>query len=77
MPGPISVFSNGISMMLALANDDRFKYTGRKYDVELGIYYYRPRYYDPAMGRFLGEDPKGFGARDANFYRYVGDQPTG
>ncbi|MFQ3594036.1 MAG: RHS repeat-associated core domain-containing protein, partial [Gemmataceae bacterium] len=59
------------------ANGDRFKYTGREYDAELGIYYYRARYYDPATGRFLGEDPLGFAAGDANFYRYVGNQPTG
>jgi RHS repeat-associated protein len=59
------------------AAGDRFKYTGREYDAELGIYYYRARYYDPATGRFLGEDPKGFDAGDANFYRYVGNQPTG
>jgi RHS repeat-associated protein len=56
---------------------DRFKYTGREYDAELGVYYYRARYYDPATGRFLGEDPKGFGAGDSNLYRYVGNQPTG
>jgi RHS repeat-associated protein len=59
------------------ANGDRFKYTGREYDAELGIYYYRARYYGSATGRFLGEDPKGFGAGDANLYRYVGNQPTG
>jgi RHS repeat-associated protein len=55
---------------------DRFKYTGREYDAELGIYYYRARYYDPATGRFLGEDPKGFAAGDSNLYRYVGNTPT-
>jgi RHS repeat-associated protein len=55
---------------------DRFKYTGREYDAELGVYYYRARYYDPATGRFLGEDPLGIGAGDPNFYRYVGNTPT-
>ena len=58
------------------AAGDRFKYTGREYDAELGIYYYRARYYDPATGRFLSEDPLGFRAGDANFYRYVGNSPT-
>jgi RHS repeat-associated protein len=58
------------------ANGDRFKYTCREYDAELGIYYYRARYYDPATGRFLGEDPKGFAAGDANLYRYVANRPT-
>jgi RHS repeat-associated protein len=58
------------------AAGDRFKYTGREYDAELGIYYYRARYYDPATGRFLGEDPLGIGAGDPNFYRYVFNTPT-
>ncbi|MFA5584894.1 MAG: RHS repeat-associated core domain-containing protein [Bacteriovoracaceae bacterium] len=34
-----------------------FTYTNREYDSESGLYYYRARYYDPALGRFLTEDP--------------------
>lgn len=37
--------------------------------------YYRARYYDPAVGRFLGEDPINFGG-GANFYVYVWNLPT-
>jgi RHS repeat-associated protein len=33
--------------------------------------YYCARYYDPAVGRFLSEDPGEFGGADVNFYRYV------
>jgi len=29
------------------AQGDRFKFTGREYSPELGIYYYRARWYDP------------------------------
>jgi RHS repeat-associated protein len=36
-----------------------YTYTGREFD-GLGLYYYRARYYDPATGRFLSEDPTGF-----------------
>jgi len=36
--------------------------------------YYRARYYDPATGRFLREDPIGFDA-GTNFYPYVGNSP--
>jgi len=36
--------------------------------------YYRARYYDPATGRFIGEDSTGFRA-GANFYRYVSGNP--
>ena len=47
-----------------------FQYTGREFDTETGLYYYRARYYDPAEGRFLGEDPIQF-VGGINFYRYV------
>ena len=47
-----------------------FQYTARESDPETGLYYYRARYYDPAGGRFISEDPIGFNS-GANFYRYV------
>lgn len=50
------------------------KYTGREYD-GTGLYYYRARYYDPYVGRFISEDPMGFDAGDVNFYAYVGNNP--
>ena len=53
-----------------------FSYTGREFDGETGQYYYRARYYDQNVGRFIGEDPIGFSAGDANLYRYVGNSPT-
>ena len=53
-----------------------FLYTGRDYDSETGLRYYRARYYDPQTGRFLSEDPLGFGGGDVNFYSYVGNSPT-
>lgn len=43
-------------------------------DTETGLYYYRARYYDPGAGRFLNEDPLGFGA-GTDFYRYVFNDP--
>ncbi|HWZ45991.1 MAG TPA: RHS repeat-associated core domain-containing protein, partial [Candidatus Saccharimonadales bacterium] len=54
-----------------------FQYTGRDFDSETGLRYYRARYYDPAIGRFISEDPIGFDAGDENFYKYVGnDSPN-
>lgn len=38
--------------------------------------YYRARYYDPKIGRFLSEDPIGFAA-GTNFYSYVSNSPIG
>ena len=52
-----------------------FRYTGREFDAETGLMYYRARYYDSATGRFLSEDPLGFGGGN-NFYPYVGNNPT-
>jgi RHS repeat-associated protein len=54
----------------------RFGYTGREQDTETGLDYYRARYYDSGVGRFISEDPIGFGAGDANLYRYVGNSPV-
>jgi RHS repeat-associated protein len=56
--------------------DFRFGYTGRARDEETGLYYYRARYFDPAPGTFVSEDPLGFGAGDSNVYRYVSNSPT-
>lgn len=52
-----------------------FRYTGREWDSETGLYYYRARYYDPVIGRFLSEDPIHFHG-GMNFYSYVLDNPT-
>ena len=57
------------------AQGDRFKFTGREYSPELGIYYYRARWYDPSAGRFISQDPIGFSAGDVNLYWYVGNAP--
>ena len=35
-------------------------FTGRRYDDETGLYYYRARYYAPVIGRFLQTDPIGY-----------------
>jgi RHS repeat-associated protein len=56
--------------------DVRFGYTGRELDAETGLMYYRARYFDPAAGTFVSEDPLGFGAGDENLYRYVFNSPT-
>jgi RHS repeat-associated protein len=54
---------------------NNFRYTGREFDTETGLYYYRARYYDPAAGRFLREDPMRFDV-GINFYRYVKNNAT-
>lgn len=51
-----------------------FRYTGRRYDAETGLYYYRARYYSPVTGRYLQTDPVGY-KDDLNLYAYVGGNP--
>ena len=51
-----------------------FLFTAREWDSETALYFYRARYYKPAMGRFLSRDPLG-AAPDVNLYRYVGNNP--
>jgi RHS repeat-associated protein len=55
---------------------DSFRYTGREFDLESGSYYYRARYYDPQLGRFISEDPVRFGGGSVNFYAYAHDDPV-
>jgi RHS repeat-associated protein len=54
--------------------DNPYQYTGRENDGD-GLYYYRARYYAPAMGRFISEDPLELASGSMNFYAYVGNNP--
>jgi RHS repeat-associated protein len=52
-----------------------FRYTGREWDPEIAMYYYRARYYDPRVGRFVSEDPIQFTAGN-NFFEYSYNNPV-
>ena len=52
-----------------------YLYTGRRYDPETGLYYYRARMYSAAQRRFLQPDPIGY-AGGMNMYAYVGNNPV-
>lgn len=39
--------------------DNPYRFAGRHYDGETGLYYNRQRYYDPGLGRFIQPDPVG------------------
>jgi RHS repeat-associated protein len=49
--------------------NNRFLFTGREY-AGAWVYEYRARVYHAALGRFMSEDPKLFGAGDYNLFRY-------
>ncbi len=50
----------------------RYQYTGREYDEFSGLYFYRARWFDANLGRFISEDPIGLGA-GINQFSYVGN----
>ncbi|HVS81142.1 MAG TPA: RHS repeat-associated core domain-containing protein, partial [Pyrinomonadaceae bacterium] len=55
----------------------RYGYTGRERDSDTAMLYYRARFYDPQLGRFISEDPIGFRGGDVNLYTYVKNYPLG
>jgi len=71
----------GNTTVSGTATTSSFAYTGRELD-GTGLYFYRARYYNPLLGRFISEDPIGFRG-GTNKYAYVGDNgvngidPTG
>lgn len=56
----------------------RYRYTGREsLGDNIGLYYYRARYYSPSQGRFTRLDPLGFVANEnGNMYFYVEGNPV-
>jgi len=52
----------------------RYRYTGREYDPDTELYYYRARWYDPQARRFISEDPIGLNG-GINLYAYVENNP--
>jgi len=52
-----------------------FAFTGRDWDSESNLHYYRARYYDSKAGRFVSADPIGFFG-GINFYAYVENDPV-
>jgi RHS repeat-associated protein len=52
-----------------------FAYTGREWEPEVDMYFYRARFYDAGLGRFISRDPLGLGGGDVNLYAYVGNNP--
>jgi len=57
------------------AGPTEYGFTGREPD-ETGLVYYRARYYEPTLGRFVSMDPAGM-PDGVNRYAYVGNDPVG
>ena len=52
-----------------------YMFTGRRFDTETGLYYFRARYYAYDIGRFLQTDPIGY-VVGLNLYTYCGNNPV-
>ena len=62
------------------ALNNRYLFTGREWDPELNLYFYRSRYYDPRMGRFTQMDSIGVWGDEGsigNAYSYAMNHPLG
>ncbi|WP_324282065.1 RHS repeat-associated core domain-containing protein [Cyanobacterium aponinum UTEX 3222] len=55
--------------------DSRYRFTGREWDEEIELYYYRTRYYSAESGRFISVDPISFKSGTYNLYGYVDNSP--
>ncbi len=71
--------TNGSGTVLSstgIGND--ILYTGQLYDPETTNYYYRARYYNPQLGRFISRDPLSGAefSQGTNLYAYVKNNPV-
>jgi RHS repeat-associated protein len=64
----------GATTIIGAANKNSFEFTGREND-GTGLYFYRARYYNPGLARFVSEDPLGLAISAMNFYLYAANIP--
>ena len=51
-------------------------FTGRSFDAESGLFYYRNRYYNAKLGQFVSRDPSSYEGSKWNLYEYTSSQPV-
>src|SRR5437660_11051271 len=82
--GAPTIYAPNWTVRSATIYNNRFLFTGREYAATyrstynvpaFNFYEYRARAYNPTLGRFMSEDPKGFDAGEYNLYRYCHNDP--
>ena len=56
----------GNSFTVSGSTPNNYLYRGEQFDSDLGLYYLRARYYNPATGRFMSRDPNDSQLIDGN-----------
>ena len=72
--GKPTLYDNQQQEITTSSIGNRFYFTGREYDFANELYYYRARYYNPALGKFMSPDPLG-PIVSPNLYTYCGNNP--
>lgn len=65
----------GNSQAVGLASTNPFQFTGREND-SAGLLFYRARYYNPSLHRFISQDSIGLSGGDTNLYGYAFNDPV-
>ncbi len=77
--GQVRIMDASYNSRTGSSYGNTYLFTGRRLDTldsgALKIYYYRARYYDPEIGRFLQRDPLDY-VDGMNLYEYVGNSPV-
>lgn len=58
--GKVQIYTSTWGALSASAYANITTFTGRELDTETGLYYFRARYFDPSLGRFLARDPQDY-----------------
>jgi len=73
--GRVSVYDGDGMPLTESAIGNRYAFQGREYSWKTGLYYFRARWYDPIVGRWLSKDPIGISG-GLNLYAFVGNNPV-
>jgi len=73
--GQVTFLSPTFTPLTSSAVMNNILFTGRYFDTEANLYYYRARTYHPYLGRFIQRDPLGEAA-SINLYNYVFNNPV-